>query len=167
MKRAAACLWLLLGSALTLPSCSCGRHADTAGTPPPAAPPAGVPAAAEGARPDTDAIRAASTVHAYLAAVVDRNWRKADAFWSGGQPSTAHGDFLVRTLDGLRRLQADNDVPRPLDGESPPQGYEIPVHLRADLDAGPRRIDGWYRVRRKADGDGWEIVSASLQPAFD
>ena len=110
---------------------------------------------------------AASTVHAYLAAIAAKDWNKADAYWTGGKPPPRADDYAVRGIEDLRSLRINNDAPKPLDSESPPRSLEVPVDLRVRKDTGTQTITGWYRLRRKVGGDGWEITSASLQPAMD
>ena len=107
-----------------------------------------------------------STVHAYVAAVAAKDWAKADAYWSGGKPPPRPDDFALRGVEDLRSLRINNESPKPLDSEAPPQSVEIPVTLRVRKDTGVYEIHGWYRLRRKIGGDGWEITSASLQPSI-
>ncbi len=107
-----------------------------------------------------------STVHAYLAAVAGKDWAKADAYWSGGKAPPRPDDFAMRGIEDLRSLRIDNESPKSLDSESPPHSVEIPVTLRIRKDNGAYEIRGWYRLRRKIGGDGWEITSASLQTSL-
>ena len=48
-----------------------------------------------------------------------------------------------------------------------PRAYEIPVRLRLETGSGLARIQGWYRLRARIDGQGWEITSAQLDPVLD
>jgi hypothetical protein len=110
---------------------------------------------------------AASTLHAYLGALPAADRSRADAFWSGGAPGTPADDALLRGIEGLRSMHIQNEAPQALDRESPPRAFEVPVRLRLDTATGPVRVQGWYRLRAKVDGRGWEITSASLDPIVD
>lgn len=179
--RHRATLRLLTPMMLVLPlaHCSCQKQAGTgavaeipadaalaAGN---AAPTAGTPATeTTGAGASAIAAQqAASALHAYLGALPGAERNRADAYWAGANPGTPAGDALLRDLADLRGMRIQNDVPVALDGESPPRAFEIPVHLRLDTGAGGARVQGWYRLRARVDGQGWEITSASLQPALD
>ena len=120
--------------------------------------PAGVPANSVSA--------SVSTLHAYVAAVAGKDWIKADAHWTGGKAPPRPDDFALRGIEDLRSMRINNESPIPLDRESPARSVEIPVTLRIRKDTGAYEIRGWYRLRRKIGGDGWEITSASLQPAI-
>ncbi|KAF1720707.1 hypothetical protein [Pseudoxanthomonas wuyuanensis] len=169
---------LLLGS---LYGCSCAPQppASEAGSAPPASvQPAGSDAAATGPE-DAAALaqrqaqaeamsQAVSQLHGYLGAVGARDWSKADAYWSGGKPPPRPDDYPVRALEDMQALRIRNERPQPLDNELPSRAVEVPVQLRVTLDSGAsRQLVGWYRLRRKVDGSGWEITSASLQPRID
>lgn len=110
---------------------------------------------------------AASTLHAYLGALPGADRGRADAFWSGGRPGAPADDALLRSIEGLRSMQIQNEAPRALDRESPPRAFEIPVRLRLDTANGPSRVEGLYRLRARIDGQGWEITSAELHPVLD
>lgn len=111
---------------------------------------------------------AASTVHSYLQALVQVDKGDPDGFWSGGLPPPQPDDAVLRSLlPDIRSLRINNDAAIALDRELPPRSMEIPVRLRIGTDAGPRVLHGWYRVRQRVDGSGWEITSASLQPVLD
>ena len=109
---------------------------------------------------------AVSTLHAYLGVVAGKDWDKANAYWSGGKPPPREDDYAVRGIEDLRSMRIKNEAPKPLDDESPSKSIEIPVSLRVRKDNGMYEINGWYRLQRKATGDGWEIASASLQPSM-
>ncbi|KAF1688186.1 hypothetical protein B1992_01875 [Pseudoxanthomonas broegbernensis] len=164
--------WLPMLLVLPLAHCSCQRQPEPA--PEPAAlhaetvDPAAA-AAAEAARATAEAGRqAVATVHAYLGALPGTDRPRADAYWSGGGPGDPAGDAVLRGhMPGLRGMRIENDRPQALDRQSPPRAYEVPVRLRLDDDAGSLRLRGYYRLRARIDGGGWEITSASLQPAFD
>jgi hypothetical protein len=178
--RCLPCPRLLLPALLVLPlaHCSCQRQ-PAAETPQEIAADATVAAghetgadadatAASRARASADAAtRAASTLHAYLGALPGSDRSRADAYWAGGKPGTPADDVLLRSLTGLRGMRIENDPPLALDRESPPRAFEIPVRLRLDTEDGLRRAQGAYRLRARVDGQGWEITSASLQPALD
>lgn len=168
--------WLAL--ILLLGGCSCDRRPDVQIAPDAAAPAHGNATAAAqdpvtqtapgpSEIDQTNGVSASvSTVHAYVAAVAAKDWAKADAYWSGGKPSPQPDDFAVRGIEELRSLRINNESPKSLDSELPPQSVEIPVTLRIRKDNGVYEIRGWYRLRRKMGGDGWEITSASLQPSI-
>lgn len=172
---------LLLLPCVTI-SCSCERRADddhvatTTAAPVPAA--AAEPASA--AAPDTAAAtpgadaraararqQAASTVQRYLGLLPAADRSGADALWAGGRPPPRADDAVLREMADIRSLRIETDRPQPLDREDPPRALEVPVRLRLHSDGGSRRLQGWYRVRAKIGGDGWEITSASLQPQLD
>lgn len=112
--------------------------------------------------------QAVSQLHGYLGAIGAKDWDKADSYWSGGKPPPRPDDYPVRVLADMQALRIQNDRPQPLDSEQPSNAIEVPVRLRATLDSGDsRQLAGWYRLRRKVDGSGWEITSASLQPRID
>ena len=70
-------------------------------------------------------------------------------------------------MTDIRTLRVDNQAAIALDQEDPPRSLEIPVRLRLGTGQGNRILLGWYRMRPRVDGTGWEITSASLQPAID
>lgn len=109
---------------------------------------------------------AVSAVHQYLAALPARTG-EADAMWTGGRPSPVPDDANLRALEGLNSLRVETDEPSALDKASPPEAVEVPVRLTARMAGGNRHYTGWYRLRPRVGGDGWEITSASLQPALD
>ena len=168
---------LLVTVVLLLGGCSCGRQADVdaASAPAPQAIPSQEPADTEAAALKLQASaensaalsQAASTLHAYLAASAGKDWSKADAFWVGGKVSPRPDDYAVRSIEDLGSMRINTDVPVPLDDDSPPRAVEIPVILRVRGGNGISEIKGWYRLRRKISGDGWEITSASMRPSLD
>lgn len=174
-------LWPLLFAVLCLPGCQCHRQPDAAG-------PAAVDAAAANAAPQAvpatedpavlqaqkanreqaQALAAAgTTVHSYLAALPRGEGGKADAFWTGGQPAPVPDDANLRQVQDLSSLRIETGIPTALDRELPTRAVEVPVELTARTAQGVRRFSGWYRLRPRVDGTGWEITSASLQPALD
>lgn len=167
---------LLLGS---LYGCSCAPQPPASDEQPAASaqqtvPDAAVTEPADAAaqaqrRAQTEAMsQAVSQLHGYLRAVGAKDWGKADAYWSGGKPPPRPDDYPVRAMDNMQALRIRNERPEPLDNELPSNAVEVPVQLRVTLDSGAsRQLVGWYRLRRKVDGSGWEITSASLQPRID
>ena len=162
---------------LLVGGCSCERRPDPLMVPAGSdAQVGGTPAANEQTVPSTPApsapapasstADAVSTVHAYLAAVAAKDWPRADTYWSGGKPPPRPDDFSVRGIEDLRSMRINNESPTPLDRESPPRSVEIQVTIRVRKETGGYEIRGWYRLRRKIGGDGWEITSASMQPSM-
>lgn len=168
---------LLLLSTTLFASCSCQRDADdaqattstqqTATQPSDAATSAVDAAAIEKLARLQDARYAAysdatSAVQSYLAAVGAQDWKKADVFWTNQRPGS--GDADLRALKKVHALRIENDTPEALDKEAVPKALEVPVNLRASFQDGQpmRRYRGWYRVRKKVSGEGWEITSASI-----
>lgn len=170
----------LVALLLCLSGCQCHREPD-----PPneaEAPAAHAPAAANAAS-DTQAAQsraeataqahaaalaaAVGTVHRYLTFLPGSSRAQADAMWSGGQPPPVPDDANLRQVADIASLRVNNDAPVALDREQPPRAVEVPVRLRLQTQHGERRYTGWYRLRTRVDGQGWEITSASLQPALD
>lgn len=164
---------------LLLPGCSCQRHADeaernTAGnasTADAALPPSSRHDSAEAGSPRPPPIKGAreavATVHRYIAALRDPDARALDAFWIGGKAPVVPEDAALHRVEGLRAMRIENDRPIALDTNAPVQTVEVPVRITASTHDGRRRFHGWYRLHRKADGSGWEITAASLQPVID
>ncbi|MET0655395.1 MAG: hypothetical protein ABWY94_07475 [Pseudoxanthomonas sp.] len=164
---------------LMLGSCSCGRQpgvedvSAAARTDQPAPAPEAMSSAAKS--PTAEALaknaanlsQAASTVHAYLAAVAGKNWKTADSYWAGGKAPPRPDDYVVRGIEDLGSMRINNQEPEPLDEEIPTRAVEIPVALLVRGGKNVRKIEGWYRLRRKVDDAGWEITSASLRPSLD
>ncbi len=167
---------LLLLSTTLFASCSCQRDADNAqatSTPPTATQPPDTttPAVDEAAIQKLARLQdqryaafsgAASAVQAYLAAVGGQDWKKADMFWVNQRPGPGEAD--LRSLKTLQSLRIENDTPDALDKNPVPKALEVPVNLRANFQDGRpmQRYRGWYRVRQKVSGEGWEITSASI-----
>lgn len=105
---------------------------------------------------------AVSVVQSYLSAVGAQDWKKANPYWTNQRPGS--GEASLRSLKKLHSLRIENDTPRALDKEPIPNALEVPVNLRASFQDGRpmQRYRGWYGVRRKVSGDGWEITSASI-----
>ncbi len=172
---------LLIATTL-LAGCSCQRSPEAAQLAPaasaatsagvPTEPPTQTDPADNSQAQNTDAAAkrgtvAAPVIHAYLQALFENNGQ-ADAFWAGGRPSPQPDDAGLRAvLPTMNSLRVHNGTTIALDRESPPQALEIPVDIRLGSDAGNQRFKGWYRVRPRIDGDGWEITSASLQPELN
>jgi len=183
MRRAVILLPLLL-----LGGCSCQRHSDDSSTPP-APPAADAPAVA--ATDDTPATALAATPVAALSAVaagaddestVVRDYvnalmrgdrATADAFWSGGQPASRADDAVLRRLADhpeqadVRSLRMDSELPIARDDAQPSRLRDVPVRIRVVTGERTLRFQGWYRLQPRADGSGWEIHGASLQPVLD
>ena len=169
---------MLVVVALLMGGCSCSRPPGPEPAPPTTTPeqpvaadstvdPAAASAETQAAEIQARAIaEAVSTLHAYLGVVAGKDWDKANAYWSGGKPPPREDDYAVRGIEDLRSMRIKNEAPKPLDDESPSKSIEIPVSLRVRKDNGMYEINGWYRLQRKATGDGWEIASASLQPSM-
>lgn len=170
---------LLMVAVLLLGGCSCSRQPDAesaagtaaSGQPAPAQDPTTTTSQATAMQAQASNAaalsQAASTVHAYLAAVAGKDWNKADAYWVGGKPSPQPDDYSVRSLRDLGSMRINNEAPKPLDEEIPTRAVEIPVVLRVRESDGIHEIKGWYRLRRKIGDDGWEITSASMRPSLD
>lgn len=168
---------LLVVIVLLLGGCSCSRQpvAEAVSTPATQATPGQNPASAEAVASKSQASaensaalsQAASTLHAYLAATAGKDWSKADAYWVGGKAPPRPDDYAVRSIEDLGSMRINTDAPEPLDEESPTRAVEIPLVLRVRGSNGISEIKGWYRLRRKISGDGWEITSASMQPSLD
>lgn len=105
-------------------------------------------------------------VRRYLNAVMRGDRAAADAFWSTGR-SLGADDAALRDLPGLRTLRVETDAPIARDEDQPSRLREVPVRIRAATANGVQRYKGWYRLRPKPDGSGWEIHAASLQPMLD
>lgn len=132
--------------------------------PPPAATEA-APAAAAHADPVSargEQTTPEMTVHRYLELLLSDR-ANADRMWAGGQPAPQPDDAALRTAlfdAGSLRILTRTAVP--LDRETPHHALEIPVDLRMTRNGAPLRFQGWYRVRRTIDGNGWELSSASV-----
>lgn len=183
MRRAVILLPLLL-----LGGCSCQRHGDDSTLPP-------APPAADAHTADTDHAPAATALAAAplapLSAVaagaddestVVRNYfntlmrgdrATADAFWSGGQPTSHADDAALRRLADhrgqadVRSVRMDSDPPIARDDAQPSRLREVPVRIRVVTGERTVRFKGGYRLQPRADGSGWEIHGASLQPVLD
>ena len=180
---------MILLPLLLLGGCSCQRHADDGGTP-------GAAAAADGKRaaptaagdgnaalaaiavPVLSAVPAgaddeATVVRHYFNALARGDRAAADALWTGGRVSTRADDAALRALiqqSGIPKvhsLRLDSDAPIARDTAQPSRLREVPVRIRAVTAEGTLRYTGWYRLQPRADGSGWEIHGASLQPQLD
>ncbi len=175
--------WLLMSALPVLVAgCSCHRDPEAAAETPPAIPaaardadtpatPADAPSSlgqdtASRQRFSRAATEASSTLRAYLTVLLNSK-PDADAFWSGGKPAPRPDDAVLRTLQGLQSLRMETGAAQPLDREDPPRALEVPIRITAATAEGRRRFGGWYRMRMRVDGQGWEITSASIQPVLD
>ncbi|MBT2766234.1 hypothetical protein J7J08_01115 [Stenotrophomonas sp. ISL-67] len=113
------------------------------------------------------AVDEGTTVRNYMYALLDSDRRASDAYWSGGRTSTRPDDAVLRDIQDLRNLRVDTDSPIARDTAQPSRLREVPVRVRAITATGTFRVQGWYRLQPRPDGSGWEILSASLQPALD
>lgn len=109
---------------------------------------------------------AVSVVQRYLT-IWPGDPQEADRLWVGGQAPPVRDDANLRALQGLVSMRVRNDEPIAMDREDPPRAMEVPVHVSVQMPDGNRRFNGWYRVRPRVDGSGWELTSASLQPELD
>lgn len=114
-----------------------------------------------------DATTETITVRNYIYALLGSDRKSADAFWSGGHTSARPDDAVLRNIPQLRNLRVDTDTPIARDTAQPSRLREVPVRIRAITAEGTFRYTGWYRLQPRPDGSGWEILSASLQPALD
>lgn len=176
MRRA-----LILLPFLLLGGCSCQRHADDAGSAdaeattraaaPAAADQAGAavamaPAILSAVPPD--AADESTVVRNYFNAVMRGDHAAAEALWSGGvagrDDAALHG---LMQLPGVRGIRLESDVPIARDSAQPSRLREVPVTIRVTTADRIVRYNGWYRLQPRADGSGWEIHGASLQPVLD
>lgn len=184
MRRAVFLLPLLLFG-----GCSCQRHADDTGAAPvpPAAAAAGEPAPLDPARDAAlvpapvaaltavaaDADDEGTVVRDYFNALMRGDRTTADAFWNGGQPAARADDAVLRRLAeqpgqaDVRSLRMDSEAPIARDDAQPSRLREVPVRIRVVTGERTLRFEGWYRLQPRADGSGWEIHGASLQPVLD
>ena len=176
---------LLLMMTVTLLGCSRQTPAnDAAAMPPPAEAPAaeaGRPAvspdAATVASPAIDPLYGAVAadgetpsrlLNRYVLDLLNRNEAGIDAAWAIAPPDARRADdAALRLLPDVRNLRLDSDPAVPRDQQQPPRLLEVPVRIRASTGEGVFRYHGWYRVQPRADGQGWQIQSAQLQPTLD
>ncbi|WP_312237664.1 hypothetical protein [Stenotrophomonas sp.] len=178
MRRAVILLPLLL-----MGGCSCQRHADDDGSAKAdATAPAPAPATTDDAQAGALATMAPAVVSAvppdaadentvvrnYFNAVMRRDHAAAEALWSGG--AAGRDDAALRglmQLPGVRGIRMESDVPIARDAAQPSRLREVPVTIRVTTADRIVRYKGWYRLQPRADGSGWEIHGASLQPVLD
>ncbi|UEX19222.1 hypothetical protein LMF57_05100 [Stenotrophomonas sp. SI-NJAU-1] len=104
----------------------------------------------------------------YVLDLLNQDKARSDAAWAYAPADPRHADdAALRLLPDVRNLRLDSDVPLPRDDGQPPRLLEVPVRIRAMTANGTIRYHGWYRVQPSADGHGWQIQSASLQPTLD
>lgn len=139
----------------------------------PAANVAATPLAKHGVDPLFGAVAAGSEAPAhmlnrYMLALLNGNRSGSDAAWTFAPADPRHADdALLRALPDLRSLRLDSEPPLPRDNERPSRLLEVPVRVRASTGQGTFRFHGWYRVQPRADGQGWQIQSAKLEPTLD
>lgn len=90
----------------------------------------------------------------------------SDAFWRGGTAGSHPDDQVLRAIPNLRTLRVDTASPIARDTAVPSRLREVPVRVRAVTAEDILYYDGWYRLEPRADGSGWEITGASLQPVL-
>ncbi|MCC7634574.1 hypothetical protein [Stenotrophomonas rhizophila] len=167
---------------LLLGGCSCQRHSnddgaaadDQAAAAAVAAAPAGSVAQglAGSSAPPSSAVASGAAdeptvVRQYFNTLMTGDRAAADAFWSGSRTSARPDDIALRELPGLLGLRMETDPPIARDDAQPSRLREVPVRIRARTAEGTLRYHGWYRLQPRADGSGWEIHGASLQPTLD
>ncbi|HBG90423.1 MAG TPA: hypothetical protein DDX20_09850, partial [Stenotrophomonas sp.] len=104
----------------------------------------------------------------YVLDLLNRNKAGIDAAWAIAPPDARRADdAALRLLPDVRNLRLDSDPAVPRDQQQPPRLLEVPVRIRASTGEGVFRYHGWYRVQPRADGQGWQIQSAQLQPTLD
>ncbi|KAA9000270.1 hypothetical protein FJU31_07950 [Stenotrophomonas cyclobalanopsidis] len=104
----------------------------------------------------------------YVLDLLNRNKAGIDAAWAIAPPDARRADdAALRLLPDVRNLRLDSDPAVPRDQQQPPRLLEVPVRIRASTGEGAFRYHGWYRVQPRADGQGWQIQSAQLQPTLD
>lgn len=176
---------LLLMMTATLLGCSRQTPSDDAAA---VAPPAEAPAADAGrpaASPDaatvaslaidplygavaTDGETPSRLLNRYVLDLLNRNNAGIDAAWAIAPPDARRADdAALRLLPDVRNLRLDSDTAVPRDQQQPPRLLEVPVRIRATTGERVFRYHGWYRVQPRADGQGWQIQSAQLQPTLD
>ncbi len=110
----------------------------------------------------------AHMLNRYMLALLNGNRSNSDAAWTFAPADPRHADdALLRELPDLRTLRLDSEPPLPRDRERPSRLLEVPVRVRASTGQGTFRFHGWYRVQPRADGQGWQIQSAKLEPTLD
>ncbi len=176
MRRMLFLLPLLLGG------CSCQpESARTADVPDNRPPPqdvseAGVAALREAearnqpARPPSavaaDAVDEPTLIRNYVNVLLRPDRSLSDAFWRGGSAGPQPDDQLLRAIPNLRAMRVDTAPPIARDTVQPSRLREVPVRVRAVTTDATFYYDGWYRLEPRADGSGWEITGASLQPVL-
>ncbi|HYQ24548.1 hypothetical protein [Stenotrophomonas sp.] len=110
----------------------------------------------------------ARLLNRYVLDLLNGNQAGIDDAWAIAPPDARRADDAVlRLLPDVRNLRLDSDPAVPRDAQQPPRLLEVPVRIRASTGEGQFRYHGWYRVQPRADGQGWQIQSAQLQPTLD
>ncbi|WP_422509058.1 hypothetical protein [Stenotrophomonas sp. GZD-301] len=177
MRLASVLLPLLL-----IGGCSCQREGDAVAAADVAAPP---PASATTAAADAAAAAAATqpalpssavaagatdepaTVRNYIGVLLRGDRTAAAAYWQGGTPRAQPDDAPLHHLTDVVSLRVDTDTPIARDTAVPSRLREVPVRIRILTRQGTLHYHGWYRLQPRADGSGWELSGASLQPTLD
>lgn len=184
MRFASVLLPLLL-----IGGCSCQRQGDAAAaadvaaaTPPPSRATA-APAAADAAAGDAAAVATPpalpssavaagatdepATVRNYIGVLLRGDRAAAAAYWQGGTARAQPDDAPLHHLSDVVSLRVDTDTPIARDTALPSRLREVPVRIRILTGQGTLHYHGWYRLQPRADGSGWELSGASLQPSLD
>ncbi len=112
------------------------------------------------------AVDETTTVRNYINVLLRPDRAASDAFWSGGSAGPRPDDQVLRGIPDLRTLRVDTEQPVARDSAVPSRLREVPFRVRAVTTADTFFYEGWYRVQPRADGSGWEIVGASVQPVL-
>jgi hypothetical protein len=107
-----------------------------------------------------------AVVRKYLYALLGSDRTTSDSYWRGGSTGSRPDDQVLRVLPQLKSLRVDTAQPVARDTEQPSRLREVPVKVRALTAEGTLHYQGWYRLEPRADGSGWEITGASLQPVL-
>jgi hypothetical protein len=179
MRLASVLLPLLL-----IGGCSCQRQGDAAAaadvdaaTPPPARATAAAADADAGAVATPPALPSSAvaagatdepaTVRNYMGVLLRGDRSAAAAYWQGGTPRAQPDDAPLHHLTDVVSLRVDTDTPIARDTALPSRLREVPVRIRILTGQGTLHYHGWYRLQPRADGSGWELSGASLQPSLD
>lgn len=183
MRSASVLLPLLL-----IAGCSCQRQGDgieaaaaASATPSPRTTAVTVPADADAAAaaagtvpatPPPGAVAAGAadegaTVRNYIGVLLRGDRAAAAAYWGGGTTRLQPDDAPLHRLTDVVSLRVDTDTPIARDTARPSRLREVPIRLRILTRQGTLHYHGWYRLQPRADGSGWELSGASLQPSLD
>lgn len=113
-----------------------------------------------------DAVSEPALIRNYINVLLRPERTLSDAFWRGGTAGVRPDDQVLRAIPNLRTLRVDTATPIARDTAKPSRLREVPVRVRAVTADDILYYDGWYRLEPRADGSGWEITGASLQPVL-